>query len=249
MPTQAWDAVYAKAESKHFGTSTQDVDDYASAGGAVAAAAACAAAGAPEASPLCAVVGGAVASAVADAIQSVGSALFGHDDFNPQPNDVWNPRADAAIAGIVRALRLRRGLTATNPPGGSARNWPEWDEVAPLWAKNVNDFVAGAGGPIVWFYESGNRAHVGRVRQAAIDAWLACGAGKAPDAKCRTPAGKSASAPLPAAVVNGTQKTAMAILHVDAQGRPVPAGGGLLPWLLGGGILAGVLWKLRKRGK
>lgn len=51
-------AVLEEAESRDFGTSSEDIEAYAAAGGAVAGAAACAAVGAAAAAPLCATLGG-----------------------------------------------------------------------------------------------------------------------------------------------------------------------------------------------
>ncbi len=58
-------AVLEEAESRDFGTSSEDVEAYAAAGGAVAGAAACAAVGAAAAAPLCATVGGWAAEFIA----------------------------------------------------------------------------------------------------------------------------------------------------------------------------------------
>lgn len=178
----AWGAIQKKAQQKSFGTSKQDVDDYAAAGGAVIGGAACAEAG-PLAIAVCAEGGSLVASFAADTIQTIGAALFGADEFKPQPNDTWNPVADSAIRGVVKALRIQRGLEVSSPPGGSFRGYPEWFPVAVVWARHVNDFIAAKGGPIKWFYDSQTDvdgspvplSDVGHIRQAAIDQWQKCG--------------------------------------------------------------------------
>jgi hypothetical protein len=228
----AWTAIQKKAQQKNYGTSKQDIDDYAAAGGGAAGTAACIAAGGATggvsvvASPLCAEGGALIASFVADTIQSIGSALFGGDEFRPQPNDTWNPRADSAVRGIVKALRIKRGLDVDHPPGGSFRNYPEWDGVAVTWARHVNDFVAARGGPIKWFYDSPSDKTPGHIRQAAIDQWVKCGGYWVQDApqawnsytpsghfelppasECKNAAGESASKYLPEALVTATQQT------------------------------------------
>jgi hypothetical protein len=223
----AWTAVSKKGQQKNFGTSKQDIDDYAAAGGAVIGGAACAEAG-PLAVAVCAEGGSFIASFAADTIQSIGGALFGGDEFQPKPNDVWNPVADSAIRGIVKALRMKKGLEVSAPPGGSFRNYPEWDGVAVTWARHVNEFVASRGGPIKWFYDSPADKDPGRIRQAAIDQWQKCGgywvaeAGPQfgwntfapsghwsypPASECKNSAGESASKYLPQATVMATQQT------------------------------------------
>jgi hypothetical protein len=61
-------AVLEEAEARDFGTSSEDVEAYAAAGGAVAGAAACAAVGAAAAAPLCATIGGWAAEFIAGTV-------------------------------------------------------------------------------------------------------------------------------------------------------------------------------------
>jgi hypothetical protein len=232
VSTDAWEAVLKKGKERNFGTSKQDIDEYAAVYGSITAASACAAIPALAAfAPLCAEGGAVLAAYAADVIQSLGSALFGGDDFKPQPNDVWNPVADAAIKSVVKALRVRNGDEVTSPPGGSFRNYPEWRTVALAWAQNANAFVTDQGGPIKWFYDSPDDKDPGRIRQAAIDQWFKCGGyWKAADPgtwsvfptggtyvyppayQCKLPNGDSASKPLPEAIASATQKTMVQVL-------------------------------------
>jgi hypothetical protein len=231
----AWTAISKKGEQKNFGTSKQDIDDYAAAGGAVIGGAACAEAG-PLAIAACAEGGSLIASFAADTIQTIGAALFGGDEFRPQPNDTWNPVADSAIKGVVKALRLQKGLEISSPPGGSWRKYPEWDGVAVVWARHVNDFITARGGPIKWFYDTVESGEPGRIRQAAIDQWQKCGgywvANAAPHvwnsyapsghfelppaSECKNAAGESASKYLPEATVVATQQTMTEVLSGGA---------------------------------
>lgn len=236
----AWAAVVQKGKERHYGTSEADVNAYGAAGGAAAATAVCVAYGAEAASPLCAAIGGKVGAAVTSAIQGIGKNLFGGSDFL-EPNDVWNPVADGAIKAIVVELRKHKGLEVTAPPGGSARNYPEWNGVAARWAARVNEFVAARGGPIVWFYE---RGQPGRIRGEAVTQWEKCGRKKQyamvpppPTRDCVNAKGESASKYLPEAVVRATQDTAFELL------RPSRA---WLYGLLGAAALGAAWWKLRK---
>lgn len=228
----AWNAIYKKGQERNFGTSKQDIDDYAAAGGAVAAGAACAAAGQPEAAPLCAAIGGAIAGALADALQTIGASLFSSGGGYKGPDEVWNPVADSAIKGIVKALRVQNGQEVSDPPGGSFRNYPEWDPVAVAWAQRVNVFVASKGVPIKWFYDSASDENPGRIRGDAIPQWTKIcypnlqpsGSGTvpgkyqqinlAPTAACWT-----TLAPLPEATTRATQETAAEMLSSRGWGR------------------------------
>lgn len=223
----AWGAIETKAKTNNYDTSKQSIDDYAAVGGAVVGGAVAGAACTPVAGPVgtyvCggvgAIVGGIIASAAADAIQSIGAAIFGGDTY-ADPGDTWNPVADKAIAGIVKALRSQRGEDVSAPPGGSFRNYPEWDAVAVAWAKRVNDIVSSHGGPIKWFYDSPTDKDPGRIRGAAVNQWVKCGGtftamGQVtypPDSECKNSQGESASKYLPEAVVTATQQTAVEVL-------------------------------------
>lgn len=140
--TDAWGAISTKAKEKNFGTSKQDIDDYAAAGGAAAGAAACVAAEQPELSPLCAELGGVIGSAVADFVQSVGSLLFGGGDSSPSFRDQVDGRADKLIAAIVKAVRVKEGL-GDESQGGTYKNYPEWKSIAAAWAANTNAIYEG----------------------------------------------------------------------------------------------------------
>lgn len=242
----AWDAVYNKGKEKNFGTSEQDVHDYAAAGGAAGAAAACVGFGGPvgaAASPLCAEGGAIVAGFISDTIYSIGASLFGGGG-DLEPNDIWNPVADHAIAGIVKAFRIKNGLSASNPPGGSARNWPEWHDVAVIWAGHVNDYVASQGGKIKWFYDSPSDKDPGRIRGAAVDKWEQCGLdqlrGAPLDDVCKSGGGQFLSK----AAVIATQQT---MTEVVQQGRVTPSTTtSTVVKVAGGAAVLGLLWYFRQ---
>jgi hypothetical protein len=206
----------------------------------VAAAAACAAAGAPAAAPLCAYVGGAVASAVADAVQTIGAAIFGGSDSQPEPNDTWNPVADKSIAGIVKALRIKQGKEVSAPPGGSFRNYPEWNVVAVAWARHVNDFVKARGGPVKWFYDSPQDADPGRVRGAAVGQWEKCGVPQEWGGDAGQPICTNMSTYLPEATVRATQQTAQEFLAPKSSGGLLSSSTSTA--VVGAGALGLLLW-------
>lgn len=228
----AWVAVQKKGQERDYGTTKEDIDAYAGTAGAVVAAAACAASevGA-AATTLCAAGGALIASFVADTIQSIGAGLFGGGDPEQQPNDVWNPVADSAIRGVVKALRVKKGLEVSNPPGGSFRNYPEWDGVAATWSSRVNAIVASKGGTVKWFYDS-DEGQPGRIRQAAIDQWSkACDQpwhaawqhyiswkGKPPTID-DFPACKAMIGPVPEAMVRATQQTMVEVVSGRSSSR------------------------------
>lgn len=243
--TDAWTAIYEKGKNKNFGTSKEDIEDYAAAGGAVVGTAACIEAG-PVAA-LCAEGGAIVAGFVAGAIYSIGAAIFGGDTY-ADPGDTWNPVADKAIAGIVKALRIQKGEEVSAPPGGSFRNYPEWDAVAVVWAKHVNDIISSHGGPIKWFYDSPTDKDPGRIRGAAINQWVKCGGtwsviGQVtypPDAECKNSQGESASKYLPEAVVRATQQTMVETLSGTSAGKSSTVGTVVKVGAVAAG--AGLLW-------
>lgn len=228
----AWVAVQKKGKERDYGTTKSDIDAYAGTGGAVVAAAACAASevGA-AATTLCAAGGAIIASFVADTIQTIGAGLFGDGDPQQQPNDVWNPVADSAVRGIVKALRIKKGLDVDNPPGGSFRNYPEWDGVAAAWASHANAVVASKGGTVKWFYDSPSDKDPGRIRQAAIDQWATvCDqpwksawqhyiAWKGvPPTIDDFPACKAMIGPVPEAMVRATQQTMVEVVSGRSSG-------------------------------
>lgn len=253
----SWGAIYKKGQERNFGTGKDDIDAYATAGSSVAAAGACVAAGQPEAAPLCATIGGFVGGTIADMVQGIAGGLFGGGTPQQEPNDVWNPVADRAIAGIVAAVRAKKGLDTDNPPGGSARNWPEWGSVAPIWAAHANAVIAEKGGQVKWFYDGTDEGEPGRIRGDAVKQWeTTCDQpwkaawfnfyANAGHVKTPTiddfPACQAMIGPVPEAMIRATQETSNEML--GGGGASTSRRSLLVPIVIGAGLIALGWWWL-----
>lgn len=174
------DALASAGAAHGYGTSQADVDAYADAAGQAGGAAACVAIGAAAAAPLCGIVGGKVGAAIANAVQSLGSAIFGS---SPQPDagDVFNPIADRVIAGLVLlAQKKPHDAAAVHALGESGiralMKLPDWVNVASHWAVDANAFNAAhskrrAGTALQWFYDGSAGGQAGRIRGAVAAAY------------------------------------------------------------------------------